>query len=207
MDCGPPGSSVQGILQARVLEWTAIPFSRGSFQPRDHAQVSCTVDRFFTVWAAGDAQGEQYGTAGRFFTIWATRDTQREQYGSSLKTTITIWSSSLTPGHVSGANSNSERYMHTNVHCSTVYNSKDMEATKVSTDRGMDKDVGHIYNEILLSHKKGWNNAFHNNIDEPRDYHTKWSKSKTNIMYHLYVELKKTDAKELIYKTETDSQT
>ena len=38
MDCGLPGSSVHGILQARVLEWVAIPF-RGSTQPRDHTQV------------------------------------------------------------------------------------------------------------------------------------------------------------------------
>ena len=35
MDCGPPGSSVHGILQARILEWVAISFSRGSSQPRD----------------------------------------------------------------------------------------------------------------------------------------------------------------------------
>ena len=35
MDCSPPGSSVHGILQARILEWVAIPFSRGSSQPRD----------------------------------------------------------------------------------------------------------------------------------------------------------------------------
>ena len=35
MDCSPPGSSVHGILQARMLEWVAIPFSGGSFQPKD----------------------------------------------------------------------------------------------------------------------------------------------------------------------------
>ena len=40
MDWSLPGSSVHGILQARVLEWVAIPFSRGSFQPRDQTQVS-----------------------------------------------------------------------------------------------------------------------------------------------------------------------
>ena len=45
--------------------------------------------------------------------------------------------------------------MHPNVHCSTIYNSQDMEATQMSINRGMDKeDVGHIYNGILLSHKK-----------------------------------------------------
>ena len=41
MDSNPPGSSVHGILQARTLEWVAIPFSRGSFCPRDWTQVSC----------------------------------------------------------------------------------------------------------------------------------------------------------------------
>jgi len=41
MDCSPPGSSVHGILQARILEWVAIPFSRRSSWPRDQIQVSC----------------------------------------------------------------------------------------------------------------------------------------------------------------------
>ena len=64
--------------------------------------------------------------------------------------------------------------MHPNVHCSTIYNSQDMEATEMSTNRGMDKeDVVHIYNGILLSHKKHQNNAICSNMDGPRDYHTK----------------------------------
>ena len=46
----PPGSSVHGISQARLLEWVAISFSRGSFWPRDQTQVSCIADRFSTVW-------------------------------------------------------------------------------------------------------------------------------------------------------------
>ena len=41
MDCSPPGSSVCGILQARILEWVAMPSSRGSSQPRDGTHVSC----------------------------------------------------------------------------------------------------------------------------------------------------------------------
>ena len=45
--CHPVDYRVYGILQARVLEWVAVPFSRGSFQPRDQAQVSHTVNRFF----------------------------------------------------------------------------------------------------------------------------------------------------------------
>ena len=49
MDCSPPGSSVHGILQARILEWVAIPFSRGSSGPRDRTQVSYITGRFSTV--------------------------------------------------------------------------------------------------------------------------------------------------------------
>ena len=41
LDCSPPGSSARGILQARILEWVAMPFSRGSSQPRDWTHVSC----------------------------------------------------------------------------------------------------------------------------------------------------------------------
>ena len=52
-DCTLPGSSVYGILQARILEWIAIPFSRGSFPPRDWTQVSCITGRLFTIWATG----------------------------------------------------------------------------------------------------------------------------------------------------------
>ena len=51
MDCNPPGSSVHGILQARILEWVAIPFSRSSFWPRDRTWVSYIISRFFTIWA------------------------------------------------------------------------------------------------------------------------------------------------------------
>ena len=56
MDCSPPGFSVHGILQARILEWIAIHFSRGSSRPRDRTQVSfrfCTAGRFFTPEPSG----------------------------------------------------------------------------------------------------------------------------------------------------------
>ena len=55
MDCSPPGSSVQGILQARILEWVAMPSSRGSSRPRDPTHVSyisCIGRGFFTTSAA-----------------------------------------------------------------------------------------------------------------------------------------------------------
>ena len=49
--CSPPGSSVHGILQARTLEWVAVPFSRESSQPRNWTQVSSIAGEFFTIWA------------------------------------------------------------------------------------------------------------------------------------------------------------
>ena len=51
MDYSPPRSSVHGIFQARILERVAIPFSRGSSQPRNQTRVSCIAGRFFTIWA------------------------------------------------------------------------------------------------------------------------------------------------------------
>ena len=49
MNCSPPGSSVRGIFQARILEWVVIPFSRASSQPRDRTWVSCIAGGFFTT--------------------------------------------------------------------------------------------------------------------------------------------------------------
>ena len=58
MDCSLPGSSVHGILQARILEWFAIPFSRGSSQLRDQTQVSCIWGRFFIIWTTSEVHWE-----------------------------------------------------------------------------------------------------------------------------------------------------
>ena len=56
MDCSPPGSSVHGISQARILEWVAISFSRGSSPSRDQTQVSCIAGRVFIIWATNSSQ-------------------------------------------------------------------------------------------------------------------------------------------------------
>ena len=56
-DCSPPGSSIhERVLQARILEWVAIPFSRRSSPPSDGTQVSCIAGRFFTSWATRETQ-------------------------------------------------------------------------------------------------------------------------------------------------------
>ena len=70
--------------------------------------------------------------------------------------------------------------------------------------------ISYIYNGILHSHKKEWNNAICTNMDGPRDCHTKWSKSdrERQISYDItYMWNLKYDTNELIHKTETDSQT
>ena len=56
MYCSLPGSSVHGIFQAIVLVWTAISFFSGSSWPRDGTQISCIVDRRFTIWATREVQ-------------------------------------------------------------------------------------------------------------------------------------------------------
>ena len=55
VDCSPPGSSVHGIFQARILEWVAISFSGGSSWPRDRIQVSRIADRCFNLWTTREA--------------------------------------------------------------------------------------------------------------------------------------------------------
>ena len=55
-DCSPPDFSVHGILQAKILQWVAISFSRGCSWPRDWIWVSCIVGRFFNVGATREAK-------------------------------------------------------------------------------------------------------------------------------------------------------
>ena len=54
VDCSPPGSSVHGNLQARILKWVANPFSRGSSQPREQTQVSCIAGRLYCLSHQGN---------------------------------------------------------------------------------------------------------------------------------------------------------
>ena len=70
VDCSPPGSSLHGILQARILEWVAISFSRGSSQPRDRTQVSCIASRCFNLWATREAPSIYCQLCNR--RVWVT---------------------------------------------------------------------------------------------------------------------------------------
>ena len=71
MDCSLPGSSTHGIFQARILEWIAISFSRGSSWSRDQTQVSCTAERLFTIWATrGTLEFRTRGCSNQAFSGW-----------------------------------------------------------------------------------------------------------------------------------------
>ena len=110
-------------------------------------------------------------------------------------------------GNISGEKHGSKLYMCYNVHCSTAYNSRDTEATKVFADRGMHKeDMVHIDNGILLSHTKEWKIPFAATwMDMEIHILSEVSQRETNtIWYFTYVESKNTDANEIIYKTKTD---
>ena len=64
------------------------------------------------------------------------------------------------------------------VHCSTIYNTQDREATQMSIDRWMEREaVVHIYNGIFLSHKKDFTWISSKEVDDPRAFYTEWSKS------------------------------
>ena len=69
MDSSAPGSAIHGIFQARILEWAAISFSRGSSQPRDRTWVSCIADRRFLPSEPPGKPREGWGFSK--FLIWA----------------------------------------------------------------------------------------------------------------------------------------
>ena len=69
--------TVHGILQARVLEWVAFPFSRGSSQPRDRTQVSHIAGRFFTSWATGKPKNTGVGQSVSQFSHSVVSDSLR----------------------------------------------------------------------------------------------------------------------------------
>ena len=73
MDCSPPGPSVHGISQARILEWVAISSSKGASQPRDRTHISCIAGRFFINWAIREAIFKVSVYILERFEIWEER--------------------------------------------------------------------------------------------------------------------------------------
>ena len=72
MDGSPPDSSVHRALQAQIVQWIAIPFSRGSSQPRNRAQVSSIAGKFFTIWATREAKLQYIWFKKSFFISFSS---------------------------------------------------------------------------------------------------------------------------------------
>ena len=94
------------------------------------------------------------------------------------KNRITIWSSNPTPGHLSRENHHSKRHMYSSVHCSTIYNSQDMENNlNVNRQRSGSRRCG-TYTQLNITQPlRGKNKGICSNVDGPRNYHAKWSQS------------------------------
>ena len=73
--CDPEDyTTIHGILQARILEWVSVPFSRESSQPRDWTQVSCIAGEFFTSWAIREVQESGVGSLSLLQKIFSTQE-------------------------------------------------------------------------------------------------------------------------------------
>ena len=93
-----------GIIQARVLMWVAMPSSRGSSQARDWTQVSCMVDRFFTVWASREATkyvSEWFQTQDLTCVKWLMLKLKLQYFGHLMQRAYSL-EKTLMPGKIEG---------------------------------------------------------------------------------------------------------
>ena len=169
MNCSLPGSSVYGFLQANILEWVAISFSRGSSQPKNQTHFSC-----ISCIASG------------FFTNWATWETQNYHIDPTIpllgeylrKTKSLIWKDTCSSMSITA-----------------LLNANIWKQPKCpSTDERI-KKMWHIHTmEHYSSHKKEWNFAICNSIDGLGGYYARWNKSdrKKQILHNItYIKSKK----------------
>ena len=194
-------------LLAWKIPWTEEPGglqSMGSQRVRHNWVTSLSLFTFMPwrrkrqptpVFLPGESQG--WGSLAGC-CLWGcteldtTEATQQQQQHNSLLSKalqphsplVSHWACKPTPGHILRENHNSEVYTHPSVHCSSVYSSQDMEQPKRPSTEKWVKDVVHICNGILLSHKKNkimsfaatWMNT---------DCHTEWSQSDRERQYHM----------------------
>ena len=137
----------------------------------------CTIFHFFNTVGKNADWWSHYG----------------EHHGGSLKKLkreLPYDPATLLLGHKPGRNCNSKRSMFPNVHCSTVYNSQDMEATQTFINRGTDKlDMTHIYNWILLHHNMEGNLSFSEMwMDIETIIHSEVSQTEKN-KYHVLMHI------------------
>ena len=126
MDCSLPGSSIYGILQAKILEQVAMPSSRGSSQLRDQTQVSHIAGGFFTVCAIREAKNTEVNS----LSLLMESSQPRNRTGVSCiagETTICSSNSALVI-YLKKMKSLTQRDIYTlHVHCTNIYSSHDVE--------------------------------------------------------------------------------
>ena len=98
VDCSLPSSSAQGISQAKMLEWVAISFSRGSPQPRDQTQVFCIAGGFFTTKPLGKPTDMQFTNVFSYsevciFTPWLVSFTRQKMFFDMMQPHLSIFAS------------------------------------------------------------------------------------------------------------------
>ena len=148
MNCSLPGSSVHGFLQANILEWVAVAFSRGSSQPKNQTHFSCISC-----------------IAGGFFTKWATWETQNYHIDPTIpllgvylrKTKSLIWKDTCSSMSITALLTANIR----------------KQPKCPSTNERINK-MWHIHTmEHYSSHKKEWNFAICHNIDGLGGYYAR----------------------------------
>ena len=111
MDYSPPGSSVCGILQTRILEWVAISFSSRSSWPREGSQISCIGSRFFTLWAT-------YYMLSKWWLLFSDQIIKKQ---ISFKSIRRNWDNFIGLGQLSGSSHTPELFE------SQIWNLKEMK--------------------------------------------------------------------------------
>ena len=119
MDCSLPGSSLLGILQARLPAWAAILFSRGYSWPRDQTWVSSTAGRLFTIWEVNKIKTRRcnwFAVTHEWYRQWGQRQSKDQNHRNSRKARTVIKQKLLQegkplPGPETGLLSNTQKWI------------------------------------------------------------------------------------------------
>ena len=195
--CSPPFCFLYGIFQAGILEWVAISFSRGSSRPRNQTGVSCIAGGFFTNWAIREALiiaaskkstnnkcWRGCGEKGTLLCCWwewkLVQPLWRTVWHLLKKLELELpYNPAILLLGIHTEETRIERDTCIPMFIAALFTiARTWKQPRYSLTRWIDKEVViHIYNEILLSHKKQQIWVSSSEVDESRACYTEWSKS------------------------------